>query len=297
MQGEDREFVEDLIRGSITWDQFLARYAAVIYRIAGLFTDSYDDRMDLFLHACDRLRAQQMRKLRTFRYKEDVPCRFATWLSVVIKNLAVDWIRSREGRFRPFRAIADLPAAERSLFEYLLRDGLSLDEARQRLAQRQGIHLSPAEASRKAAAIQELLSSSQRWRLLARLAARRGAVAIDPVAEVACTAHEGGTPLEAGDAASPDSLLRSREAHQAFATAMTTLVPRERLALILRYRDGMPQEEAGRLLGITGAQAESLARRGLLGLREQLRALGVARPDLEAGTDAMLWPGFAEARP
>jgi RNA polymerase sigma factor (sigma-70 family) len=295
MQGEDRRFVEKLIHGSVTWSQFLDRYAGVVYRVAGLFADTYDDRMDLFLHACERLRAQQMRKLRSFRYRDDAPCRFSTWLSVVIRNLAVDWIRSREGRFRPFRSIASLPPEDQALFAYLLRDGLPLEEARQRLAQRDGIRLSQEDAARRAAAIQALLSPGQRWRLLARLASRRGPVPIDPVAEVACTSGSGGTPLEAGAEASPESPMRSRDARRLFDAALAALAPRPRLAMMLRFRDGLAHEEAGRVMGIPGAEAESLALRGLDDLRERLRAHGVARPDLEPASLWQLWPTSAES--
>src|SRR5262245_44004974 len=141
----------DTTRVPATWDEFLDHYASDLFRIVRLFADSYDDRMDLFLFVCERLQADGMRRLRSFRYRPEAPCRFSTFLSVVVKNIALDHLRARQGRFRPFQNLADRGETDRLLFGYHIRDGVPLEECRRLLETRHGIRLTAADLSRRAA--------------------------------------------------------------------------------------------------------------------------------------------------
>jgi len=274
--------------GSSAWEAFLASRADVIFRVIRLFADKYDDRMDLFLFVCARLREGEMRRLRAFRYRPEAPCRFSTYLSVVVKNIALDFIRSREGRFRPFRAVESMDETDRLLFEYHLKDGRPLTEVRETLSGRHGITLTHAEIEERAGKVQSSLSASQRWRLLSRLFERRRELSVDPVAEAAFDLDHA-VPL-AGLGGDPESPIRSRDADRVFGEVMAAMAPRQRLALVLRYRDGLGPHDMAEVLSVSRSEAEKLAREGLERLRDGLRRRGLARPDLEASALSSIWP-------
>ena len=285
---EEQEFLSRVAEeGSGAWEAFLEAYAGLIFRVVALFADSYDERMDLFLFVCARLREGEMKRVRAFRYRPDAPCRLSTYLSVVVKNIAVDYLRSREGRFRPFRRLAELDETDRLLFEYHVRDGRSLEEARSLLRGRHGIRVSAAQAAERASRVSASLTASQRWRLLARLATKRRSLSIDPVADVAI-GSAGPLPLES-DRGDPERRLHLREARQTFLEAMATIPPRQRLALTLRFRDGLAPAEIARILAVSPPEAERLTREGLDGIRERLKESGVARLDLESAGASSLW--------
>ncbi|HZI93540.1 MAG TPA: sigma-70 family RNA polymerase sigma factor [Patescibacteria group bacterium] len=281
------------------WEDFLDAYADEIFRVVRLFADSYDDRMDLFLFVCDRLRDDGMRRVRSFRHRPEAPCRFTTYLGVVCKNLAVDYLRARDGRFRHFRNVEQRDEADRLIFEYHLRDGRSLEESRGLLRDRHGIRLGSEEVSQRAARLETSLSASQRWRLLSRLFSRRRPMSIDSVTDTASGAGMepgGGIPLP-GEWGDPEGSLRSIEAQKTLHAALESLPPRQRLALVLRYRDGLTAPDVGCTINTTSIEAERLAREGLEVVREALRRCRVARPDLESAGLASCWPdrGGAEA--
>jgi len=293
---EETEFVSSLKTGGpAEWRLFLNAYADAILRIVRIFAESYDDRMDLFLFVCDRLKEADMKKVRSFQFRPEAPCRFTTYLSVVIKNIAVDFIRSKGGRFRPFRGVGDLDEAGRLIFEYRLRDGRPIEEVVSLLQGRHGIKLGADEVSRRVERLEARLSTNQRWRLLSRLFARRRPLPIDPVAEVAFgrSEHpvgERAVPLRA-DRADPERVLCSADAERIFQEAMTDIAPNERLALTLRFRDGLSAREAGPVMGIPPALAERLAHQGLEKLRAKLGRSRIARSDLESADLAFIWRG------
>ena len=273
------------------WDEFLPRYADVIFRVVRLFVPTYDERMDLFLFVCDRLREDDMRRVRAFTFRPEAPCRFSTYLAVVVRNLALDFLRARDGRYRPFKIIEALEPPDRLLFEYHLHEGRSLEESRGLLRDRHGIRMTASEAADRAGRINASLSATQRWRLLAQIYERREPVSIDPAREP--EAQAGGDSLH-DERADPEAWLRSSEAGELFRQAMESVPPRQRLALALKYRDGLTAREVGETLGITALEAERQIRDGLRGLRERLGQGRVGRPELESAELPLLWSRTGE---
>jgi len=294
----EEPFIESTVPGADPrevpprWEDFLSAYADLIFRVVRLFADGYDDRMELFLFICERLREQDMKRVRSFRRRPDAPCLFSTYLSVVIRNLSVDFLRSRQGRYRPFASVTGLETADRLLFEYHVRDGRPLEEARNLLMTRHGIQMSESEASDRAGRVGAALSPSQRWRLVSRLIERRLPMTIDPVFDVASShsdRHGESRPVPLAGTDDPEEPIRTRQAEGALREILRDLPPRQRLALTLRYRDGLPATEVARLMDITRAEADGLARQGVDAIRSRLRHLAVGRPDLEAAGLGSIW--------
>jgi RNA polymerase sigma factor (sigma-70 family) len=276
---EDRALLDAIAAGGpAAWQAFLDSCSEAVFRVVGLFADTYDERMDLFLFVCGKLHDEDMRRLRSFRFRVETPCRFSTWLAVVVKNLAVDYLRSRDGRFRPFRNVDAMEEIDRLVFDYHLRDGRPLAEVRQILGTRHGIGVGDEELEGRAARVESSLSPSQRWRLMARLAERRDHLALDPVSGAAGPGARESIPLtDSGE--NPEQALRHRESDQAVRAALLEVPARERLAVTLRYRDSLSAREVGAVLNVAPAEAERLARDGARRMRESLaRAEGAAAP-------------------
>ena len=287
--GREEEILARVKReGAGAWEEFLNGFAGVLFRVVALFAVTYDERMDLFLYLCDRLREDGMRRVRAFQRRAEAPCRFSTYLTVVAKNLAVDYLRSKEGRYRPFGRVASLDETDRLLFEYHLRDGASMEETRSLLEGRHGIRLSLEEASRRAAAIGAILSANQRWKLLARLASRRRTLSIDPVEEAALRDDRPALPLPGLDG-DPEQPLREKEARRILQEALASVEPRQRLALTLRFRDSLSAQEVARTLAVSASQAEALIREAVAEIRRRLAHSGVDRKDLDQAGWSSFW--------
>src|SRR5690606_17010413 len=59
-----------------------------------------EEDLDAFAHVCHALSADSLARLRRYRTYEPRRARFSTWLVTVIHNLAIDWVRQRDGRRR-----------------------------------------------------------------------------------------------------------------------------------------------------------------------------------------------------
>jgi RNA polymerase sigma factor (sigma-70 family) len=285
----DRDLLERIAAGGpAAWPFFLDSCADTIFRVVRLFADAYDDRMDLFLFVCGKLEEGEMKRVRAFRYRPEAPCRLSTWLSVVVRNLAVDFIREKEGRFRPFRTVEKMDDIDRLVFEYHLRDGRPLAEVRDRLERSHGIRIEDGPLLDRAGRVRESLSASQRWRLLARLTEKRRHLPLDPVAGGALRGDEIVPLTDARE--DPEAQVRRREADHALLEAMRVIPARERLAVTLRFRDGLTSREVARVMRVPAEEAERLARRGVDRLRASLSGAGFAPPDFEPSQLEAMWP-------
>jgi RNA polymerase sigma factor (sigma-70 family) len=82
------------------WTLFLARYHRLIGATIARCTPDPEDAHDAFAHVCDQLWDGELRRLRRFHESSQHTAKFSTWLVVVVRNLAVDWRRTRDGRPR-----------------------------------------------------------------------------------------------------------------------------------------------------------------------------------------------------
>lgn len=269
------------------WERFQEFYVPVVYEVIRLFADTYDQRMDLFVFVSEKLKEDGMRRVRAYSFRPEAPCTFRSYLAVVVRNLALDFLRASQGRYRPFKQVARLSATDRLVFEYHLRDRRPLGEVRHLLEARHGIRLDPGELTQRSARIEEMLSHSQRWRLLSRVWASRRPLPVDPV-EAANPARGEGLALRSARK-NPEAALGSKSARTVFRKALAGIAPRKRLALALRYKDGLKVREVARVMRATEKQVEHWVREGTTELRDHLVKAGVTRDDLEADLLAGMW--------
>jgi len=284
--GDDRVLRRVAEQPAAAWDEFLERFAPTVFRVVCVFFDSYDRRMDLFVFVCQKLREDGMKRVRSYRYRPDAPCTFRSYLAVVVRNLALDFVRASEGRYRPFRFLDRLDETDRRIFEYNLRDRRPLEEVGRLLDGRHGIQIDAAELKRRSGRIEDAMSPNQRWRLLSRFWARRPPLHIDPVKDSAGT--EATVPIRS-ELPDPATALDSKTAGEEMRRALERLEPRKRLALVLRYRDGLRVREAARVLQATEKQVEHWLSDGTAVIRDYLKHRRVLRDDLDPDQLDEMW--------
>jgi RNA polymerase sigma factor (sigma-70 family) len=91
----DARLVGAILAGdTAAWQKFILRYSNFIYSAIVRYTDDYDEKMAVYLHVLEKLREDRFARLRRFAFK----AKLSTWLTVVARRLALDYLRSRYGR-------------------------------------------------------------------------------------------------------------------------------------------------------------------------------------------------------
>jgi RNA polymerase sigma factor (sigma-70 family) len=92
---DDSHLLQSVIAGDVaSWQKFVSKYANFIYRAINKYCDDYDERMAVFLHILEKLREDCFSRLSRFEGK----AKLSTWLTVVSRRLAIDFLRAKYGR-------------------------------------------------------------------------------------------------------------------------------------------------------------------------------------------------------
>jgi len=95
MFASDVGLVKKILEGDVRkWQAFVSRYSPFILRAVGSFTADHDERMDIYTHVLERLQANHFAKFRAFAFRS----KLSTWLTVVARNMALDFLRAKYGR-------------------------------------------------------------------------------------------------------------------------------------------------------------------------------------------------------
>ena len=98
MQGffnNDADLLKKVIAGDVaSWQKFVLKYANFIYGATGKYCDDYDEKMAVFLYILEKLREGRFSRLSRFEGK----AKLSTWLTVVSRRLALDFLRAKYGR-------------------------------------------------------------------------------------------------------------------------------------------------------------------------------------------------------
>jgi RNA polymerase sigma factor (sigma-70 family) len=92
---DDSDLLQSVLAGDVaSWQEFVSRYSRVIYRATGKYCEDYDEKMAVFLHILEKLSEERFARLRQFTFK----AKLSTWLTVVARRLALDFLRAKYGR-------------------------------------------------------------------------------------------------------------------------------------------------------------------------------------------------------
>jgi RNA polymerase sigma factor (sigma-70 family) len=228
-------------RADLAWADFLKRHSPLIMQAARQFASGAEQASDCFLFVCEGLSDNRFRRLRSFR--PEGPAGYRTWLKAVVANLCIDWRRKRDGRVRPFAAVAGLPPFEQAVYRQIFLRGMSRTECQRALAtQFPGVTLEQVAAAN--AQLFKQLSSRQRWQLGHR---SRGSVSL----EDATSSDDEGPGVQPEDPGpGPEQLAGEWMSRDAINEALQRLAPRQRLLLRLRFVEDLTLDEVARLVGL-----------------------------------------------
>jgi len=254
------QWLVELDRGrpEAAWDAFLGRYRGLLFGAIRYYVHDHDDVMDVFTWVCERLREDDFRRLRRYAGDADHRARFSTWLVAVVRNLAVDWLRRRDGRLRPLAVEASLTCLQRRILEEVFTNGRSHAEAFELIRSRDDGALDFSGFLKELATVYRTVMG-QRGRLERELTAPPPPDVV--VADV--------------------DLVVGEEARSILAGAMQQLSARDRVAVQMYVVDEVPAADVARVLGLKDAKAVyNRVYRSLKVLREHLDAAGLGRSDL-----------------
>lgn len=243
-------------RFDAAWDRFVDRYRRLLFAAIRRYADDYDDVMDAFAYVCEQLRADGMRRLRSYVDQPEHRAKFSTWLVTVVHHLTIDWIRRREGRPLPPALSMNLPPLRRRIFDLVVLEQRSHVEAYEVIQTGERPDLTFREFLAELRATYVTVGSS-----------RMGRALLGSVIEPAPTEYL------------PDTSAAERR--EVLANVMGSLSAEDRTAVQLYVVNEMPAADVARVVGWSGAKVVyNRVYRALMALRERLERAGVRREDL-----------------
>lgn len=225
---------------SRAWRAFVDRYTpsllALIER-AGI--RDYDEAMELYLMTCERLAADNCARLRRH---DPAKGPMAAWLGAVVRNVIVDWVRSRAGRRRLFHAVTALPARAQQVFELYYWQDRAPSEIAEILTMREAQPVGLGDVFEAMDAVDAVLNDRHRRELLAMAVRARTPASLE--AEL-----ERGLDVAAA-APDPEHALGARERAAALERALASLPPEEAAIVRLKYVQGLTRRDIERALHI-----------------------------------------------
>ncbi|MBN2399210.1 MAG: RNA polymerase sigma factor [Candidatus Aminicenantes bacterium] len=93
--GNDSYLLQTVIGGDEAgWQKFILKYANYIFGAIGKYCEDQDEKMAVFLQVLEKLREDRFARLRRFEGNAKI----STWLTVVARRLAIDFLRAKYGR-------------------------------------------------------------------------------------------------------------------------------------------------------------------------------------------------------
>jgi RNA polymerase sigma factor for flagellar operon FliA len=236
----DRELRERLIRDPEKgWRAFVDEHSArLLQLIEQCGVRDRDDVMDLYVHVCERLAADDCARLR----KHD-PAKgtLSSWLSTVVRRMLVDWVRSNQGRKRLFGSIRALSAIDQQVFELYYWRRQSASQMADAVAGPGGRGVGLAAVFESLDRVERALTGRQRADLITMMARASTTVPLD---------DEEGEPVIPlpSDEPDPEMALLAATRDRALVEALRTLPAEDRVIVSMRFVDGLTLAEIRRAL-------------------------------------------------
>jgi DNA-directed RNA polymerase specialized sigma24 family protein len=243
--------IEDPERGWRTFiDQYTPTVLALIER-AGI--RDRDEAMELYVWACERLAADDGARLRRHDPRKGS---LEAWLSVLMRNVVVDWVRSRAGRRRLFKSIKHLSPLDRRVFELYYWEHQTTAEMIGALAQEFGAP-SLGDVMDALERVQNALTERQRIELLAMTVRTSTPISLDVPDD------QDERPVDAPDPhADTEQYAQARQVNQMLEEALRE-IPAEDAAIVrLKFVEGLSLKQIRDMLHLSELTDERV--RGIL---------------------------------
>lgn len=222
------------------WRLFVTEYTPTLLTlIAASGVREHDEAMDVYVRVCEQLVANECERLRRF---DPARGRMGGWLTAVVRNAVVDWIRSRRGRRRLFGSIKALDPIDQQVFDLFYYRGHRVTEIAGVLRMSQPT-ISVADVFESLDRIEHALSSRQRAELMTMAAGVRDPISLEPADGE--TRHEPADP-----AGGPELTLVTAEMTRLLEAALARLPVEEALIVSMHYLEGLTKPQIERALGV-----------------------------------------------
>jgi RNA polymerase sigma factor (sigma-70 family) len=256
--------IQDPDRG---WRAFIDQYTpAMLAFIERAGIHDKDEAMELYVLVCERLADDDCARIRRFDPSKGA---IASWLLVMVRNVMVDWVRSRAGRRRLFKSIQALPRLEQRVFELFYWENAMPGEMVDRLAGEEFGSPSLAAVLESLERVQQALTERQRGELLAMTSRGAAAVSLDAPTDDETQAIDPADP-----AADVEGHAEAREADDLIGRALAGLAPEEAAIVRLKYEEGLSLKQIKSALHLE-TLTEQRVREILARLKARLAALGL----------------------
>jgi len=271
------------------WAAFLQDHVDTVYRSVGRACSDDETARDVAAEVLTRLHDGWPETVQRYeRQGRGKRCRFDTWLAVVVRNLAIDVLRSWHGRRMLPRSVSRRPRWQQSLYRLVYWEGRSVAEAYEVLTTGEEFSGSLAEVADTLHDLHATLPTSSRLPL----------PRVVSLETPAGPGDEEGATLDLPDAAavSPASGPAAGDAREKLRRVMSGLDPNERLLLRMYFLEGVGAAELVQVVGVQSRSQVYTKVHGLLDrIRKALQDEGLGIGDLEHLLD-FDWLGSLDAR-
>jgi len=101
-----------------TWSDFLDQYNTHILHIIGDMISDPDHKMDAYSNILEKIKSRNYHRITEY-YSEPREYDFSVWLSVVVRNLCLDYIRRQKGRRRLPKYVQTLSWCNQLIYQYI----------------------------------------------------------------------------------------------------------------------------------------------------------------------------------
>lgn len=244
------------------WRVFVDRYTPTLLAlIERADIVDRDEAMDLYVLVCERLSHDDCGRLRR---RDASRGSLEGWLAVVVRNVAVDWVRSRAGRRRLFGAVKRLTPFDQRVFELYYWEHHTPSE----VAGLAGARLT--DVLDALARVDGALTARHRSELVSLTARSTRPMALDAPRD---------TPMDIVDeSADPEAPLRLREEDAAFTRAIAALPAEDAAIVRLKFIQGLSNGDIRRALHL-----DRLPETRVAGILARLRKMLQPAPAMEGG--------------
>jgi len=248
----DRELRERLIADADSgWRAFVDQYSArLLQLIEQCGVRDRDDAMDLYVHVCERLAADDCARLRRH---DPAKGALAAWLSTVVKRMLVDWVRSNQGRKRLFGSVKALSSTDQQVFEMYYWRRHTPAEMASLVRDESGRSIGMSAVFAALERVERALTDRQRAELITLAARASGAISMD---------DDEGEPVisVASGAPNPEAAILAAQDQRALNAALASLDPEDRVIICMRFMDGLTLAEIKRALHLDSLSPERVSR-------------------------------------
>jgi RNA polymerase sigma factor (sigma-70 family) len=221
--------IQDTDRG---WRAFVDQYTpAMLALIERAGIHDKDEAMELYVLACEKLAEDDCGRIRRFDPSKGA---IAAWLSVLVRNVMVDWVRARAGRRRLFKSVQELPRFEQRIFELFYWERAMPGEIVDRLTGSEFGTPTLSTVLEGLERVQQVLTERQRAELLAMTARTAAPVSLD-----APTDDEDHAIDPVDPAADVERAAVVKEQEDVISRALRALPAEDAAIVRLKYEEGL----------------------------------------------------------